>query len=457
MKERAMKVSTIAGMIRERAGGKTAGLYSACTANAYVIEAVLEAGRDCGALTIIEATANQSNQYGGYTGMTPADFKHFVLRIAERVGFDERLLLLGGDHLGPLTWRDLPEKDAMAEAEELVRQYVAAGFGKIHLDTSMKLADDDKEARLPDGKIAARAARLAEVCEETAARAGRAPEYVIGSEVPVPGGVCEETGLCITSPDDALSTYAAFKDAFHARGLDEAFSRVVGLVVQPGVEFGDDLVIEYDPAAAAELMSVLRAPGMDGRIVFEGHSTDYQSRASLRRMVEDGIALLKVGPALTFYLREALFALADIEAELAPADPSHFKQALDGVMMSDPDHWNRYYSGSEQELRFKRKYSLSDRARYYLPDERVKAATSKLIRNIDGARVPVSLLSQYLPSALARLRNGGSAASFSAGDLIKARVKDCVDDYLYATATMTATAPETATPTASLSALSRSL
>jgi tagatose-1,6-bisphosphate aldolase non-catalytic subunit AgaZ/GatZ len=47
--------------------------------------------------------------------------------------------------------------------------------------------------------------------------------------------------------------------------------------------------------------------------------------------------------------------------------------------------------------------------------------------------VPISVLSQYLPSAYARLRDRGMRAPFGAATLIKARVRDCIDDYLYAT------------------------
>ena len=80
---------------------------------------------------------------------------------------DESRIFLGGDHLGPLTFAALPEKEAMEKAEELVRCYVAAGFTKIHIDTSMKVADDDPNIRLSDAVIAKRGAHLARICEET--------------------------------------------------------------------------------------------------------------------------------------------------------------------------------------------------------------------------------------------------------------------------------------------------
>jgi rhamnulokinase/L-fuculokinase len=321
----------------------------------------------------------------------------------------------------------------MVKAEELVRRYAEAGFGKIHLDTSMRLADDDPDAPLSDEVIAGRAARLAAVCERAAKEKGREIEYIVGSEVPVPGGtqdVCEEA-LAVTSPEDFERSWRAFGDAFTDAGLADAFSRIVGVVVQPGVEFGDDSVQLYDRAAAAALTGKLKEPDYRS-VVFEGHSTDYQPRERLREMVEDGVAILKVGPALTFGFREALFALARIEEELALRSPSRFRETLDEAMLARPDDWERYYRGTEEEQRLKRAYSLSDRSRYYYTDEKVRAALGTLFANIDAAGVPSSLLSQYLPTAYARLRGEGGRTSFTAADLARARVRDFIDDYLYA-------------------------
>ena len=147
--------------------GKNVGIYSVCSANKYVIEAALKRGKSDGSCVLIESTANQCDQNGGYTGMKPADFKKFVLEIAEKIGFDQGKLFLGGDHLGPLTFAGKDEAEAMADAEELIRHYVGAGFTKIHIDTSMKVKSDDPDARLSDEIIAGRGAHLAEIAEET--------------------------------------------------------------------------------------------------------------------------------------------------------------------------------------------------------------------------------------------------------------------------------------------------
>ena len=90
-------------MIEKRKKGIFCALPSYCSANELVIEAIMEeAGRNDD-FVLIEATANQVNQYGGYTGMQAADFVAYINEIADRVGFDKERLMLGGDHLGPLT------------------------------------------------------------------------------------------------------------------------------------------------------------------------------------------------------------------------------------------------------------------------------------------------------------------------------------------------------------------
>ena len=129
-------------ILNERRQGKVVGIPSYCTANRKVIETILRDAAKHGRTVLIEATANQVDQFGGYTGMKPKNYVRFIEEIAAQTGCDMRQILLGGDHLGPLTFCKEPEAAAMDKAEALVRAYVAAGFTKIHLDTSMKVADD---------------------------------------------------------------------------------------------------------------------------------------------------------------------------------------------------------------------------------------------------------------------------------------------------------------------------
>lgn len=423
------------GLLESRKTSRQMGIWSCCSANEFVVRATMRRARASGTVALIEATANQVNQDGGYTGMTPARFHAFVERIAAEEGMPPERVFCGGDHLGPLTWQHLPEAQAMERARILVESYVLAGFTKIHLDTSMRVADDDMSVRLSDETIARRGAELCAASEQAfrsyqASHPGAVPPiYIIGSEVPIPGGAQEnEDSVTVTSPDDCRATLEAFRSAFLKRGLDEAWERVVGLVVQPGVEFADESVVTYDRAAARELTDCLKSwPNM----VFEGHSTDYQPRECLREMVEDGIAILKVGPALTYALREGLFALESIEQELSLDDGSGgLRETLDAAMLADDRYWARYYRGTPQQQRFSRAFSFSDRARYYLPAEAVTDAVGKLLGNLGNVTIPLALLSQYLPMQYRRVRDG--LLENHPEDLLLDHIGDCIDDYLYA-------------------------
>lgn len=386
-----MSQSLLADLPKAYARGERAGITSVCSAHPLVIEAALRQGEADGGPVLIEATCNQVNQDGGYTGMTPAGFRAFVEGIAAKVGFARDRLILGGDHLGPNPWKHLPPAEALAKAEAMVAAYVAAGFGKIHLDTSMGCAGES--VALPDAVTAERAARLAAVAEAGAEEVP--PVYVIGTEVPVPGGALEALDhLSVTRPEAALETVEVHRRAFAARGLQAAFDRAIGVVVQPGVEFGNEDVIVYAPEKARELSAALGAmPGF----VFEAHSTDYQPSEALAALVRDGFPILKVGPGLTFALREALYGLDQIAAFL-DGRPGHLdlQETMEALMRAKPGNWEKYYHGDAAELRLQRHFSYSDRMRYYWPDPAATAAVQRLETRLGGRPIPETLISQYL-------------------------------------------------------------
>jgi len=109
-------VKSVQEIIARHKSGSAVGIYSACSAHPLVIEAALRHAQREEAAVLIEATSNQVNQDGGYTGMRPADFSRFVLAIAGRLGVPGEQVLLGGDHLGPNCWQDLPAEAAMANS-----------------------------------------------------------------------------------------------------------------------------------------------------------------------------------------------------------------------------------------------------------------------------------------------------------------------------------------------------
>jgi len=369
------------------------GITSVCSAHPLVIEAALRRGASEGAIVLIEATCNQVNQDGGYTGMTPRDFRGFVEDIAAVVGFPVDRIILGGDHLGPNPWRKLPAEAAMAKAEAMIRAYIEAGFEKIHLDTSMGCAGEP--AVLADELTAERAARLAHVAEEAALRFGRRPPvYIIGTEVPPPGGATHALDeIEITKPEAAINTLAVHRAAFSRVGIEAALERVIAIVVQPGVEFGNANVAIYRPDRAQSLIAALaRMPGL----LFEAHSTDYQPAEALAALVDGGFAILKVGPGLTFALREALYGLDAIARIMSgEALPDSIYATMESVMLENPGHWSSHYGGSASEQRQQRHFCYSDRIRYYWPDERAAAAVESLFARFDGD-IPETLISQYL-------------------------------------------------------------
>jgi D-tagatose-1,6-bisphosphate aldolase subunit GatZ/KbaZ len=418
-------VNWLAETIRRHKAGEPVGIYSVCSAHPTVVQAAIAQAAADGSRVLIEATSNQVDQFGGYTGLRPAEFRDLVFGIADASGFARERVVLGGDHLGPNRWQRQSASAAMANAEVLIAAYVEAGYTKIHLDCSMACPDDP--AVLTDEIVAGRAARLLRVAEDTAHREGSdGPVYVIGTEVPVPGGAHETLGRLIPTPADrARRTIAAHRAAFAELGLEHVWPRVVALVVQPGVEFDHLNVIDYERSATTELRHVLDT---EEQLVFEAHSTDYQRPAQLRELVEDHWAILKVGPALTFAMREALFALALIENELVSRPSrSNLVEVVERRMLSAPEYWQAYYQGDPLAQRTARRYSYSDRLRYYWADDEVDAARQTLLANLDRIGIPLPLISQFLPAQYDRIRAGGLEPV--AQSLVIDRIRDALSPY----------------------------
>jgi D-tagatose-1,6-bisphosphate aldolase subunit GatZ/KbaZ len=422
----------VAAIARANRAGGAIGIYSICSADPDVLQAGMTQALRDGVPVLIEATTNQVNQFGGYTGMTPAAFRSFAESIADAVGLARGRVLLGGDHLGPYAWRAEPAEVALEHARVLVDAYVRARFTKIHLDTSMRLGGDPVDRPLDEEVVASRAAELCAVAE-TAARSfpvgSPRPVYVVGSEVPIPGGeLADSPAPTVTEPGAVERTLELVRRAFERRGVGEAIERIVAVVVQPGVEFGDMTIFAYDRSAAAALAA--RQP--DGPpLVYEAHSTDYQTADALAEMVGDHFAILKVGPALTFALREALFALEAIESEWLAGrprfEPSRLRATLAAAMDARPEHWRPYVGADRAGASFAREFSFSDRVRYYWAVPEVRAARDRLLANLSGEPIPLALLSQYLPYEFRAVRDGALAGEPRA--LIRSAIGRVIDDY----------------------------
>ncbi len=397
-------------IVRRNRRSEKVGVYAVCSAHPSVIAAAVQQAVEDGSVLHVESTSSQVNQFGGYTGQTPSQFAEFVHSAAQRAGLPRDRVLLGGDHLGPYPWREQPSDVALHNAGGLVRACVLAGYQKIHLDASMACANDAPSG--PDPRtIAQRAAILCRAAESAAQDLpqGSSPLlYVIGTEVPAPGGESlPGAPPAVSSAGQTQHTLELFRAAFEEQKVTAAWERVIGIVVQPGVEFGENTILDYDRQKAMALSSALpETPAL----VYEAHSTDYQKPAALAQMVEDHFAILKVGPWLTFAFREAVFALAAIERELLARRRgvrlSQVREALEAAMLLNPTYWRSYYHGDEDEIHLARIYSYSDRCRYYWGDPTVQQELAQLRANLDACPAPPTLLSQYLPSQYEAIRSG---------------------------------------------------
>ena len=412
-------------IISENRDGRCVALPSVCSANHDVLRAAMLLYEGQGKPLLIEATSNQVNQDGGYTGKTPVDFVKDVKRLAAETGFPEQDIIFGGDHLGPQAWKSQPAVEAMEKARVMVAAYVAAGFTKIHLDCSEGCAGEP--AHLDDTLVAARAADLAGICEKAAPDAAKL-SYIVGTEVPVPGGArVGHDGIVPTDPKAAAATMQAHLAAFAQAGLAEAVRRIVGLVVQPGVEFG---ALEIDHLPATDQTGLRAALDPYPGLTFEAHSTDYQHLDAYPRLAGMGFAIHKVGPALTFAYRQALYALDGVDAALGN-DAPRLPAVMEQVMLDNPRYLQGHYEGDEVRLRLLRHYSYSDRIRYYWPQEAAQSAVKGLFARLKTAGLPDPLLLQFFsPQTLDRAKSLPQTLNL-ADRLVLATVQEALAPYYF--------------------------
>lgn len=415
-------------IIAENRAGRCAAIPSVCSAHPAVIEASLRLAKSLDAPIVIEATSNQVNQDGGYTGMTAPDFISFVSGIAQSAGAAPQRIVFGGDHLGPQAWRAQPAAAAMEKARDLVASYAAAGFTKLHLDCSEGCAGE--AAQLPDAQTAQRSADLAAV----ALRAAPNPNdliFVIGTEVPPPGGARADEGgdIPATTPAAAQATLAAHKAAFDSAGIGAAWPQIGGLVVQPGVEFSPThihhLPMHRDPMVLSALQN-------DPHICLEAHSTDYQHPAAYPRLAQLGFAFQKVGPALTFAWREALYALDTIRAQHGRQRGPSLPDVMEALMLAEPKYWQGHYPSDAANLPSLLHFGLADRVRYFWPHPQADAAVAALFADLGGISLPDAVILQHFTqSELASARQSSQSLPCA---LALGRVQSALRPYFFSPA-----------------------
>ena len=117
-------------------------LPSFCTANTDVLNSIMFYCYLKKLPCLIECTSNQVNQSGGYTKKTPKDFMNLIYRLKKKYKLSDSQLFIGGDHLGPLPWKNQTSKIALKNSVILIDNFLKQKFDKIHIDTSIKCKDD---------------------------------------------------------------------------------------------------------------------------------------------------------------------------------------------------------------------------------------------------------------------------------------------------------------------------
>lgn len=400
-------------------------LPSYCIANQLAIKSIMLSRLSDNAPVLFEATSNQVNHKGGYTGMTPFKYKEMVVKLAEEVSFPVDRLIFGGDHLGPLPFSHCERKLAEHEAELMVRSFIKAGFQKLHIDTSMPLGSEKFISKEAVAKLGVKLIKVAEqefsqLKEENPL--ALEPIYVIGSEVPPAGGKkLTDGGPHITSLTDIDETLKAYQEEIQKNNLMNVWDRIVALVIQPGVEYGDSSIDRFNESKFPSIADILKKYD----IALEAHSTDYQNIKQLKGLVNSGFLYLKVGPEVTKSLLEALLKLEEIESLLIPCQRSrsNLRNTLLRAMRMNPRNWERYYSSdTDSELLF----SLLDRSRYYLGYKEVEEAIKLLLLNLkEGQKLPVSggIIRYFFPEQFRRLDWETATASAYLNDYVACQIQ----------------------------------
>ena len=97
-------------------------------------------------------------------------------------------------------------------------------------------------------------------------------------------------------------------------------------------------------------------------------------------------------------MREALFALSYIEEQLIPTEQrSYLRDVCEQEMLESPNYWQKFYPVPASKGTLYRRYSYSDRIRYYWNQPRISQAIETLFDNLSSNEIPLPLISQFLP------------------------------------------------------------
>jgi D-tagatose-1,6-bisphosphate aldolase subunit GatZ/KbaZ len=101
---------------------------------------------------------------------------------------------------------------------------------------------------------------------------------------------------------------------------------------------------------------------------------------------------------------------------------------IEAAMQKAPKYWRDHYRGTPERQALARKYSFSDRVRYYWNDPNVESSLNRLLINLGRKVIPYSLLSQFTPIQYERIRQG--LLQNSPETLIVDRINSVLQNYI---------------------------
>ena len=345
---------------------KKKALPSFCSSNSTVLNTLIKFCKLHNLPILIESTSNQVNQFGGYSNKTPNVFIKTVKQIARKENFNLKKLFFGGDHLGPLPWKNYNSQIAMQNSLKLVKSYLKAGYNKIHLDTSIKCLDDKKinnQLVYNRTSFIFKKLNLKKYISKIF--------FVFGTEVPLSGG--NDTNIISqTSINQIKSEFLSFKKLLGIKKLKFA------MVIEPGMKF------MHNNIKKPNLINFVQKKKFSKKnnFMYEAHSSDFQSLNTLKNLVKNNFKFLKVGPELTYNLTKSFLYMEKIEIKLIKKK-SLFSKILFQHMNKNNTFWISYFKKKKKTTFKEIIKSKFDRTRYYLENKKILTSINLLKKNID--------------------------------------------------------------------------
>jgi D-tagatose-1,6-bisphosphate aldolase subunit GatZ/KbaZ len=345
-------------------------LPSFCTANFLVLKTLLIFCKKNKLPALIESTSNQVNQFGGYSNNKPKDFIKKINGLIESLKINKKTIYFGGDHLGPLPWKNYKSSFALKNSIKLIDLYLKANYQKIHIDTSIQCKDDKL---ITDKKIFARTEYILKNLINK--KKLKKIFFVFGTEVPFAGGN-DKKKFKITENNKIIADYQNFSKLLNSEKLS---SKDFALVIEPGMKFKNNSITK----PKFKSFEINKKFSKKNKFYFEAHSTDYQDLETLNKLVKNNFKILKVGPELTYNLVKSFLFMQKIE-KIFLRKKSNFRKIIIKKMFVNNLYWKDFFKkGSKKQLEKNLLNSFYDRTRYYLSNNDVMNSIKILEININ--------------------------------------------------------------------------